>query len=339
MGKKHVATAFLALITCLGLLGLVPGCARMTAFEPATISAPHATETAVAPIQSQLSSLNTPAPVPPQTAPAEPTTDRPCIWPVKDAPRVILSSYGYRGNRRGGPAGDFHRAVDIDAPPNAPVVAAAPGVVKEARTQSGYGKIVVVSHADGIESAYAHLNTIKVTPGQTVERGDTLGLAGRTGNASCTHVHYEIREQGKAVNPVDFLPMSDVHIERLASLTPPSKPTSTPKATSKSDKSTSTNTKKKTAPKTSTDSKAPAKKSSTASKSTTKSASVSKTASTPAKNTAVKPKTTTASSSSKAGTTTGNQPVVKKKTSTASAAKKSASSVPQKASSADKLKK
>ncbi len=220
MGDMHRATAFLMFLAGLSAIILAPGCARIAEHCPLqtalfTPAPPPKAETPVA--------APAPAPVaeaqPTAEAPKLPEPDVPCLWPVKEDRHCILSGYGPRGRRRGGP-GQFHRAVDIKATMNAPVVAAASGRVKQAMRQGSYGKILVVDHGNGYESAYAHLNEMLAEAGQVVERGEVIARAGQTGNATTPHIHYEIRHDGQAVNPTPFLPEEGVEIAKVPS-TPP----------------------------------------------------------------------------------------------------------------------
>lgn len=103
---------------------------------------------------------------------------------------------------------------------NAPVVATANGIVAQKSSGGDYGKMLVLDHQNGYKSVYAHLNDFKVEQGQQVAEGEIIGLAGQTGNATCTHVHYEVRKNEEAVNPAQFLPMEDTRIEKLATLVP-----------------------------------------------------------------------------------------------------------------------
>ncbi len=112
----------------------------------------------------------------------------------------FLSPFGYRGRR-------VHSGVDIKLEAGDPVSVAFDGVVRMARYYSGYGNCVVVRHYNGIETLYGHLSKIKVNINQEVKAGDVIGLGGRTGRASCNHLHFETRFQGKAFNPkqiIDF---------------------------------------------------------------------------------------------------------------------------------------
>ena len=105
----------------------------------------------------------------------------------------------------------FHSGVDLLAPVNTPVAAIAPGIVVFAKEQGSYGKLVIINHAGGLQSRYAQLDSIKVTLGQTVNKGDILGAVGTTGQPTSTqpHLHFEMRSNGslgwEAKNPKEFL--------------------------------------------------------------------------------------------------------------------------------------
>ena len=105
----------------------------------------------------------------------------------------------------------FHSGVDLLAPVNTPVAAIAPGIVVFAKEQGSYGKLVIINHAGGLQSRYAQLDSIKVTLGQTVNKGDILGAVGTTGQPTSTqpHLHFEMRSNGslgwEAKNPQEFL--------------------------------------------------------------------------------------------------------------------------------------
>jgi murein DD-endopeptidase MepM/ murein hydrolase activator NlpD len=105
----------------------------------------------------------------------------------------------------------FHSGVDLLAPVNTPVAAIAPGIVVFAKDQGSYGKLVIINHADGLQSRYAQLDSIKVTLGQKVNKGDILGGVGTTGQPTSTqpHLHFEMRFNGslgwEAKNPKEFL--------------------------------------------------------------------------------------------------------------------------------------
>jgi murein DD-endopeptidase MepM/ murein hydrolase activator NlpD len=95
----------------------------------------------------------------------------------------------------------FHQGLDIAAPRGTPVAAASGGRVLFAGWYGGYGKLVVLDHGQGLSSLYGHLSVILVRPGQIVTRGQVLGRVGSTGYSTGPHLHYEIRQNGRPVNP------------------------------------------------------------------------------------------------------------------------------------------
>ena len=94
-----------------------------------------------------------------------------------------------------------HAGVDLKAR-YIPFRATKGGVVKFAGVQSGYGKIVIITHSNGYESRYAHLNSYKVRVGERVKQGQVLGQTGNTGRSTGPHLHFEIRKNGRVINPL-----------------------------------------------------------------------------------------------------------------------------------------
>lgn len=121
----------------------------------------------------------------------------PFASPLKDAYR-FTSGFGYRWGR-------LHAGSDFAAPHGTPIYSTADGVVVHAGWQSGYGKLVKIQHEFGIETRYAHMSKIRVKKGQRVSRGQRIGDMGNTGRSTGTHLHYEVRVGGKAVNPMIYL--------------------------------------------------------------------------------------------------------------------------------------
>jgi len=102
-----------------------------------------------------------------------------------------------------GPRGDaFHTGVDFPAAAGTPVAAAGAGCVVSAGFDDGYGLLVVLSHALGVTTWYAHLSRIDVRPGACVAAGARLGAVGATGRATGPHLHFEVRLRGAATNPL-----------------------------------------------------------------------------------------------------------------------------------------
>lgn len=117
------------------------------------------------------------------------------LWPVSGR---ISSRFGPRG--RG-----FHYGVDIIAPSGTPVRAVDDGVVSYSGWMSGYGRVVIITHASGLQTVYAHNSVNLVREGQRVRRGDVIARVGSTGNATCPHLHFEVRRGGRPVDPLEFL--------------------------------------------------------------------------------------------------------------------------------------
>ena len=123
--------------------------------------------------------------------------------PVKTA--AFTSGYGVRSDPfRGGAA--MHAGIDLAGPHGTPIYATADGTVMAAGWNSGgYGNLIKLDHGRGIETRYGHLAQILIRPGQQVKRGDLIARMGSTGN----HLHYEVRIDGRAVNPIPFMKSTD----------------------------------------------------------------------------------------------------------------------------------
>lgn len=121
----------------------------------------------------------------------------PLAMPVKNAFRYT-SGYGPRWGR-------MHAGVDLAGPVGTPIYATGDGTVTFAGWQSGYGYLIKVQHELGTETRYAHLSKIRVKVGQKVMRNSRIGDMGNTGRSTGPHLHYEVRVDGKAVNPMSFI--------------------------------------------------------------------------------------------------------------------------------------
>lgn len=123
----------------------------------------------------------------------------------------IMPATGYpsgRFGRRTDPfsgESDYHPGIDISAPRGAKVVATADGLVVAAGRRSDYGKLVTVEHKLGVSTRYGHLDRFTVKPGERVRRGDVIGYVGSTGRSTGPHLHYEVRLNGQALNPLRFV--------------------------------------------------------------------------------------------------------------------------------------
>jgi murein DD-endopeptidase MepM/ murein hydrolase activator NlpD len=118
-------------------------------------------------------------------------------WPVRGH---ILEGYGT------GPDGTHNDGINIAAPRGAPVQATAAGVVVYAGNElRGYGNLILVKHAQGWISAYAHCDLILVRRGQHVRQGQIIARVGATGNVSAPQLHFELRRGDKPVDPLTLL--------------------------------------------------------------------------------------------------------------------------------------
>jgi murein DD-endopeptidase MepM/ murein hydrolase activator NlpD len=125
----------------------------------------------------------------------------PSIWPTHG---WLSSTAGNRIDPFTGEK-DFHPGLDISADKGDAVYATADGKVVNASASGNYGNLVVIDHGYGLETRYGHLSAFKVKQGQAVKRGDLIGLVGATGRATGAHLHYEVRANGRILNPLQLL--------------------------------------------------------------------------------------------------------------------------------------
>ena len=117
------------------------------------------------------------------------------LWPV-DGP--VTSPFGWRWGR-------MHEGIDIGVGYGTPIHAAASGSVIYAGWMSGYGNLVVLDHGDGLATAYGHQSQLAVSIGQSVSQGQVIGYVGSTGHSTGPHLHFEVRVDGSAVDPLGYL--------------------------------------------------------------------------------------------------------------------------------------
>ncbi|HUQ04770.1 MAG TPA: M23 family metallopeptidase [Kofleriaceae bacterium] len=137
-------------------------------------------------------------------------------------PGVESSGFGWRRdpmNRRA----KFHKGTDFSADRGTPVYAAGPGLVAFTGRQHGYGKVIYIDHGGGLVTRYAHLNRIEIEKGTPILAGGRIGQVGSTGRATGPHLHFEVRLEGRAVDPtlamrVAELQRTDPAAARLAAL-------------------------------------------------------------------------------------------------------------------------
>ena len=120
----------------------------------------------------------------------------------------FTSDYGVRRDPFRGTAA-MHAGVDIPGSIGTPIYATADGMVSRSERAGGYGNLIEVDHGRGIATRYGHLSKIMVAPNTRVVRGQLIGLMGSTGRSTGSHLHYEVRIDGHAVNPLPFLQSAD----------------------------------------------------------------------------------------------------------------------------------
>ncbi len=125
--------------------------------------------------------------------------------PVKKS--WISSRYGYRKDPFTGKRA-FHRGVDIAGKRGANVVAVASGIVTWAGEKSGFGGLLEINHGNGYVTRYGHNESLLVSPGDTVSKGQEIATVGSSGRSTGPHVHFEVEHNGKNVNPAKYLDMA-----------------------------------------------------------------------------------------------------------------------------------
>jgi murein DD-endopeptidase MepM/ murein hydrolase activator NlpD len=144
----------------------------------------------------------------------------PAIQPVLNKNlKYMASGYGWRidpiyHTRR------FHAGMDFTAPVGTNVFATGNGVVVSAGWEQGYGNCVQINHGYGYITLYGHMSAIKVRNGQTVKRGDIIGLVGSTGKSTGPHLHYEVHFKGQIMNPQNyyFLDLSPKEYDKMVQM-------------------------------------------------------------------------------------------------------------------------
>ena len=142
----------------------------------------------------------------------------PSMKPVRDT--NFTSGYGVRSDPFRGRSA-MHAGVDLAGPVGTPIYATADGIVARSGRAGAYGNLVEINHGQGIQTRYGHMSRLIARAGQRVKRGDVIGLMGSTGRSTGSHLHYEVRIDGKAVNPIPFMQSSEtlLALQRRANAT------------------------------------------------------------------------------------------------------------------------
>jgi murein DD-endopeptidase MepM/ murein hydrolase activator NlpD len=179
-----------------------PVAPKQAAIIPIDVLRPETPQAASAESLASLPPLTLPPPT--RTPPQPPASTAPALdkmrWPVSGK---VSSGFGRRKRR-------LHAGIDIPMPQGTPIVAAQDGVVlkviaAKSKGYRGYGNAVLIDHGSGIVTMYAHCQSVSVKAGQRVKQGEVVGLVGNTGRTTTHHIHFEVRKDGKAVDPIPYL--------------------------------------------------------------------------------------------------------------------------------------
>jgi biotin carboxyl carrier protein len=146
-------------------------------------------------------------PATPTRVAPESTTVKAFAWPLRGQ---ITAGFGPRGKRT------HHEGIDIYGQAGEEIKAAASGTVAQAGIRGNYGRMAIIDHGDGLATLYAHVRKLMVRVGDRVERGDPIAEVGRSGNATGTHLHFEVLRNGRPVDPSGYL-----ETDALVSAIPP----------------------------------------------------------------------------------------------------------------------
>jgi murein DD-endopeptidase MepM/ murein hydrolase activator NlpD len=125
----------------------------------------------------------------------------PSIWPVKG---WLTSNFGYRKSPFTGKR-TLHSGIDIANKTGTQIVSSADGIVSFSGTKGGFGKVLVIDHGYGYSTFYGHCSKLEKKVGEQIKRGDVVALLGNTGNSTGPHVHYEVRVNGVATDPMKYI--------------------------------------------------------------------------------------------------------------------------------------
>jgi murein DD-endopeptidase MepM/ murein hydrolase activator NlpD len=126
---------------------------------------------------------------------------KPSIMPVSAS---ITAGFGYRKNPFTSRGSEFHKGTDFAASYGQEIVATGDGIVMFSGWNAGYGRMVIISHGYGLSTLYAHNSKLLVNQGDKVTKGQAISKAGNTGRSTGTHLHYEVKLNGKNVNPSKY---------------------------------------------------------------------------------------------------------------------------------------
>ncbi len=130
----------------------------------------------------------------------------PSLFPIQNVTKEdITSPYGAQRKDAQGKRGQRHKGIDFKAEIGTPVIATTDGVITNASNQGNWGNLVIISHANGYETGYAHLSNFNCKKDQVVKKGQIIGYTGNSGLSSGPHLHYMIKHHGSYVDPINYL--------------------------------------------------------------------------------------------------------------------------------------
>lgn len=134
-----------------------------------------------------------------------PQPNTPALFPIKNGTKEdITAKFGSVGTHKLN-KGRFHGGIDIRAKIGIPVLATADGVISKASMEGDWGNLIIITHAEGYETWYAHLDRFETFKNKAIKKGDVIGYVGNSGKSTGPHLHYEVRKNGKRKNPLDYL--------------------------------------------------------------------------------------------------------------------------------------
>lgn len=137
----------------------------------------------------------------------------PSIKPVKNY--RLTSTFGFRTDPFKGRRAR-HKGIDMAGPVGTPIYATADGIVGRSQWVRGYGKYIEINHGNEIQTRYGHMSRLNVKANARVKAGDLIGFMGSTGRSTGSHLHYEVRIAGQAVNPMPFMQSNDFLLAQKA---------------------------------------------------------------------------------------------------------------------------
>ncbi|WP_442265963.1 peptidoglycan DD-metalloendopeptidase family protein [Tenacibaculum sp. ZS6-P6] len=130
----------------------------------------------------------------------------PSIFPIQNKTVSDITSHFGKLRKFGKKSeAKIHQGIDIRAAIGTPIVATADGIISYASYKGNWGNLIVVTHTNGYETWYAHLNSFKLKKGKSVKKGEVIGFTGDTGLSKGPHLHYEVKHNSKNVNPLDYI--------------------------------------------------------------------------------------------------------------------------------------